>query len=75
MDLDNLKRAREIQDELDALNKASDLISEGPAAVTIFQGNGEKPDFVVLSTKGFYRILRDCIDEYIDALLEEAKTL
>ena len=74
MDIENLKRANEIQEELVSLGRASDIISEGRATVTIFHGK-DSDDYVVLASEGFCRALRDCIDQFITVLLEEAKTL
>ena len=74
MDLINLARAAEIKKQLERLQNASDKLDGKSAFIDISSGLSDSVP-VRINDPAFLKDLRQLLDEYIDVLLEEAKTL
>lgn len=74
MDIENLKRAAEIERQLTAYNAALRCLDGKNVSVSVCGGRRSFAG-VILSYKGFLKDLRRLILEHIDVLLEEARTL
>lgn len=70
-----MKRASKIQSEVEALNKAADKLSNGSGPRIRIYGTYGDDSWVDFSDKGLLADILRVIDDHIDSLLEEAKTL
>lgn len=75
MDLENLKRASKIQSEVEALNKAADKLSNGSGPRVRIYGSSGDDTWVEFGDKSLLTDILQVLDDHIDSLLEEAKTL
>ena len=75
MDLDNLKRAANIQRKVEILNKVADKLANGSGPRVRIYGTCGDDTWVDLDDKALLSDILHVIDNHIDSLLEEAKTL
>lgn len=76
MDLENLSRAREIARLVDDYQEACDKLDSKSARIFVSRDSRcDEVWCVCLWEESFLKDLRHLIDEHIEALLEEAKTL
>lgn len=75
MDIENLKRAAEIERQLTAYKTALRCLDGENVSVSVCGGRRRSFAGAILSNKGFLKDFRCLIHEHIDVLLEEAKTL
>lgn len=76
MDIENLKRAAAINAQINRLQDASDKLESSTARIWVSDDSRcDKVWCVCLYEDSFLKDLRRLIDEHIEALLEEAKTL
>ena len=74
MDLINLARAAEIKKQLERLQNALDKLDGKSASIDISSGLSDSVP-VRINDPAFLKDLRHLLDKYIEALLEEAKTI
>lgn len=76
MDIENLKRASEIKAQIEVLQEASDNLAFGYARIFVSRDwSCDEKACACITDKSILKDIRHLIDEHIEALLEEAKTL
>ena len=73
MDIENLKRAGEIEKKLASYNTALHLLRRKDVAVSLYSRHRYHGS--ILCDAGLMKDLRRLLQEHIDVLMEEAKTL